>query len=337
MQPKFRIQLLRILPDPAATMGELYVNGQLAALALELPWKDNKNDISSIPEGEYKCTLRYDKLRDSNFTIQLEGKGPRSGVQIHVGNRPDDSTGCILIGLNAKYSKATIGLSRDAILKLKSIFYGSENPISCPDLLVTIQISSIPQSLKYYPINTDKSYYFTYGNGAWNIVGGSGASRYEDIVRDVKWVISKSPEDSSIMGRYVRWGVLGGTPMQISKDLKSWTTVAPDNLFEREPLLKDPLWEKLNNKGLGLKALLESGRIIAPSLVAFDYVSPGPGPADPVADGDDGKNDGVIDLDMADDDREGAVVDMDQPDTFDDYSDYDDRDDGATDDGRDAD
>ncbi|WP_350649006.1 DUF5675 family protein [Pseudomonas sp. HY13-MNA-CIBAN-0226] len=327
MKPQFRIQLMRILPSPDAIMGELYVNGQLVAFTLELPWKDNKPDISSIPDGEYGCTLRYDKSRDTNFTIQLEGTGPRSGVQVHVGNRPDDSSGCILVGLNAKYSKNLIGSSRDAIVKLKNIFYGSENPIACPDLLINIKIQSIPQSLRYYPTYTEKSYYFTYGNGAWNIAGGTAAARYEDIIRDLKWIISKSPEDSSIKGRYVRWGILGGTAMQISKDLKYWTTVAPDDLFTREPILKDSFWEKLKTQGMGLKSLLESSKSAPPNLIQFDHVSPEPGPPDPVSDADDGNNDGIIELDMTGD-NEGAVVDMDQADTYDDYSDYDDRDDG---------
>jgi hypothetical protein len=115
--------------------------------------------------------------------------------------------------------------------------------------------------------------------------------------------------------------------MQISKDLKNWTTVAPDNLFTREPLLNDPFWEKMKSQRLGLKSLLENGKWIAPNLINFDYVAPEPGPADPVSDGDDGNVDGIIDLDMTGD-NEGAVIDMDQGDTYDDYSDYSDNNSG---------
>lgn len=64
MNNSFRLNILRLWPGERATMGELYVNGDLIAMTLELPWKDNISGQSSIPEGVYGATLRYDKSRD---------------------------------------------------------------------------------------------------------------------------------------------------------------------------------------------------------------------------------------------------------------------------------
>ncbi len=117
MGTSFRLNIMRLWPGDRATMGELYVNGTLTAMTLELPWKDNQPGQSSIPEGVYGATLRYDKSRDGFFTIQLKGTGPRTGIQIHVGNRPDQITGCILLGQSAKYRQQEVGASSTAVSK----------------------------------------------------------------------------------------------------------------------------------------------------------------------------------------------------------------------------
>lgn len=340
MKAQFRIQILRVFPGNLATMGECYINGKLTAMTLELPWKDNAGGISSIPEGTYKTLLRYDKARDGHFTIQLEGTGPRTGIQIHVGNKPDDITGCILLGLSAKYSDSTVGASVKAIKKLKSIFYGSEQPISCPDLEVTVNISSVPTSLRFYPSANDRSFFWVYDNGYWNGVGGTTPSKFKEVIRDCDWIISRSEDGGSFTGRYVRWGTLGGTPFQISKDLKNWTTLAPDELLVREPLPKAQLWSLLRARGGGVRALLE-GRFVATTFgltaLADDDGDDDPAPPDPVTDRDDGVEDGVIHLDFDEPEFDGEVISPDDPDTVDDYSDYEDDYDQGEDDRGDED
>ncbi len=41
------------------TNGTLTLNGHFVCFTLELPWKDNKQDISCIPEGKYELKARY--------------------------------------------------------------------------------------------------------------------------------------------------------------------------------------------------------------------------------------------------------------------------------------
>lgn len=57
MSNMFRLNIWLIWPGDKATMGEMYVNGSLPAMTLELPWKDDFPDQSSIPEGTYRTEV----------------------------------------------------------------------------------------------------------------------------------------------------------------------------------------------------------------------------------------------------------------------------------------
>ncbi|KXX69982.1 DUF5675 family protein [Flammeovirga sp. SJP92] len=69
---------------------------------LELPWKENRNRISCIPEGEYKAVFRnFGNYANRSFHIQTkDGKEVpgRSSILIHSGNFFTDTRGCILVG-----------------------------------------------------------------------------------------------------------------------------------------------------------------------------------------------------------------------------------------------
>lgn len=87
--------------------------------ALELPYRNNESQISSIPLGDYRGFVRTDGPR--GWRIELEGTGSRSNIQIHVGNRPSDSIGCILPGTgNATDASCSIAGSRDAMEAVKT-------------------------------------------------------------------------------------------------------------------------------------------------------------------------------------------------------------------------
>lgn len=76
------------LPD--RTIGRL---GEFCTL--ELPWLDNHPETSCIPEGSYHV------LRDHTGKFQvyaIHNVPGRSSIEMHVGNYPKDSKGCILIG-----------------------------------------------------------------------------------------------------------------------------------------------------------------------------------------------------------------------------------------------
>lgn len=104
---------------PAADMGSKISN------ALELAYRNNLGEISSIPKGDYEGYIRTDGPR--GWRIELTGTGPRSNIQLHVGNRPANSIGCILPGTgNSTDSQCRIEGSRQAMDALKAVVGTSE-------------------------------------------------------------------------------------------------------------------------------------------------------------------------------------------------------------------
>ncbi|MBB6459382.1 DUF5675 family protein [Flammeovirga kamogawensis] len=91
----------------AETLGKLTITDDsgievFSCDTLELPWKENKNRISCIPEGIYKAVFRdFGAYANRAFHIQqkngkeVEG---RTGILIHSGNFFTDTRGCILVG-----------------------------------------------------------------------------------------------------------------------------------------------------------------------------------------------------------------------------------------------
>ena len=67
---------------------------------LELPWNFNSQDISCIPEGQYKCR----KIHSNKFgeCVEIRDVIGRTDVRIHYGNFTRDIQGCVLVGDSIK-------------------------------------------------------------------------------------------------------------------------------------------------------------------------------------------------------------------------------------------
>lgn len=98
--------------------------GRKLCNALELPWRNNIKEISAIPEGQYKGSVRTDgKL---GWRIELSGTGERKNVQIHLGNKPDNTRGCILLGTgDSTDASCSISGSKQALQLLQAEFGAS--------------------------------------------------------------------------------------------------------------------------------------------------------------------------------------------------------------------
>lgn len=86
--------------NPDCTVGRLEFGG-FHCLTLELPWKENANDISCIPAGTYEY-VKYDSPRHGAVLLLLDVPG-RSMVELHAGNYTRQIEGCILVGDSLKY------------------------------------------------------------------------------------------------------------------------------------------------------------------------------------------------------------------------------------------
>lgn len=136
----FKITILRQYKGTDCTSGYLLVGDKVKMHALELPWQNNAPFISSIPAGTYGGTLRYDHA--DHWRIELNVPN-RPLVQIHVGNTPANTQGCILVGeelVDKNLCAIKGGTSKPAYEKLRTEFYGSANPVATPNKTISVTI-----------------------------------------------------------------------------------------------------------------------------------------------------------------------------------------------------
>lgn len=107
------------------TFGQLCGHG-LTLSTVELPWRENRSNVSCIPAGEYQCSI----VRSPRFgrVFHVRDVPGRSAILIHAGNFAGDekrgwrtnSYGCILPGLRAGRlgSQEAVLCSRAAVSEL---------------------------------------------------------------------------------------------------------------------------------------------------------------------------------------------------------------------------
>lgn len=93
-----RYRLQRLSSDDFATYGQIVdAEENIVCVTLELPWRNNEHDVSCVPAGEYAAHRRPSERRGYEV-FELDDLPPRTNVEMHIGNLPHDSLGCILIG-----------------------------------------------------------------------------------------------------------------------------------------------------------------------------------------------------------------------------------------------
>ncbi len=92
------VVLQRLYQGDDCTIGTMSIGRKVLCYTLENPWEDNKEDVSSIPEGRYSCvpytSEKYPRI------WKINNVKDRTDVLIHVGNYKEDTEGCILVGSN---------------------------------------------------------------------------------------------------------------------------------------------------------------------------------------------------------------------------------------------
>ena len=124
-----KLKLIRVETSDQGTFGVLLINGIAFCVTLELPWRDNQNDISCIPEGIYPVE-RY--LSPKHGAVLLVKNVPgRDLVEIHPGNLISEILGCILVGQywdKLRNERAVLNSGR-TFARLLALVGGMENGV----------------------------------------------------------------------------------------------------------------------------------------------------------------------------------------------------------------
>lgn len=105
------ILLQRLSTSSEGTLGILLINGRPYYITLELPWKNNQKDISCIPVGIYHAIKIYSEKFKKEVYVLQDVPG-RDLIEFHIGNKLEDTHGCILLGLEFSTTDYAIVNSR---------------------------------------------------------------------------------------------------------------------------------------------------------------------------------------------------------------------------------
>jgi hypothetical protein len=96
------LKLFRTYHHGTAITGVLLCGDDNYFATLELPWRDNQQNISCIPSGVYDCDKVFNRRTTGGLqidqTLLVRSVPDRAGILFHIGNRASDSRGCILLG-----------------------------------------------------------------------------------------------------------------------------------------------------------------------------------------------------------------------------------------------
>lgn len=98
--PTIKATLKRTISNEKETLGDFTLFNAdrpiFSCKTLELPWKENKTNISCIPVGKYKVEKRFSQEYHNHFHIT--DVKDRAWILIHAGNYYTDTRGCVLVG-----------------------------------------------------------------------------------------------------------------------------------------------------------------------------------------------------------------------------------------------
>jgi hypothetical protein len=152
-----KITLKPLWSTPKSLSGELFVDDERFCYWLTLP-AGNGLPGSAIPPGTYPVTLspspKFQKIAQTSEWFKpyadsiphVNDIPGRSNILIHVGNQPDDSTGCILVGQSR--AEDSVGGSRSAFAALHALMLGADEctlellPYDLPSNFFSVQQAS---------------------------------------------------------------------------------------------------------------------------------------------------------------------------------------------------
>lgn len=102
------LTLKRVATNEDGTFGVLIDELVPFALTLELPWKNNEQNVSCIPSGLYICS----KIVSPKFgvTYTITEVPDRTNILFHKGNIDVDTQGCVIVGEQFEYLKYKVAV-----------------------------------------------------------------------------------------------------------------------------------------------------------------------------------------------------------------------------------
>lgn len=105
-------------------IGTLTVNGTFICYTLEEAWRNNQKSHSCVSLGTYGAFIRYDSTKaNREWCFQLNDANGRTAIQMHIGNKPSHTEGCVLVGTS--YTTDYVGDSTSAYQKLQDFVFGA--------------------------------------------------------------------------------------------------------------------------------------------------------------------------------------------------------------------
>lgn len=175
-----RLKLYRKADNGTSTLGKLQVLNTSGTVIVEYntverPWQGNARAISCIPPGTYNfvksIALNNPALGD---VLRLSDPRNRSGVLVHVGNKPTDSQGCILPNKD--------GISTVAMKEILTKLYPATAPGQTPPTF-TIEVYGVPG--KSYVDQADGTVYQGPGQDAFNPDQEASKANYITLVNEL--------------------------------------------------------------------------------------------------------------------------------------------------------
>lgn len=123
--------LYRFKTSDQGTFGKIII-GEKCLYTGELPWRENKTNISCIPCGTYKCMFTFSPRFKRMMCLIVDKSKKRSGLRIHSANFMGDKSkgylsqlnGCISLGekFGTLNGQEAILLSTPAIRYFESLY-----------------------------------------------------------------------------------------------------------------------------------------------------------------------------------------------------------------------
>ena len=89
--------LNRFIFSERSTIGELFFESKFECYTLELSARKQSGVKNCIPHGKYEILMQWSARFGMN-TPHLQNVPDRTFIEIHPGNKPEDTEGCILLG-----------------------------------------------------------------------------------------------------------------------------------------------------------------------------------------------------------------------------------------------